>query len=269
MPADGVMPIARRDDWDIPAHKTVSLGARGTRYCVCVFVLNEGNRVRTQLKTMSRVAGMPDIIVADGGSTDGSLDVEYLRQVGVRTLLTKTGPGRLSAQMRMALAYALDEGYNGVIVIDGNNKDDPSAIPAFAQRLDEGYDHVQGSRYIAGGRGINTPLSRSIGVRMLHAPVLSVAARRRLTDTTNGFRAYSRKLLLDPRVAPFRSVFSTYELHYYLAVRAARLGFRTVEVPVTREYPAHGSTPTKIKGVRANLAILRMLMSAALHRYDP
>ena len=31
--------------------------------------------------------------------------------------------------MRMAIAFALDEGYDGMIVIDGNGKDDVSAIP--------------------------------------------------------------------------------------------------------------------------------------------
>ncbi len=77
-----------------------------------------------------------DIILADGGSSDGALTPDFLAGYGVRALLTKRGPGRLSAQMRMALAYALERGYEGIVVMDGNNKDDPSAVPAFAQLLD-------------------------------------------------------------------------------------------------------------------------------------
>ena len=80
---------------------------------------------------------------------------------------------------------------------------------------------------------------RYLGIRLLHAPLISLAAGHRYTDTTNGFRAYSARFLSDPRVAPFRDVFSAYELHYYPAIRAARLGFRIVELPVTRAYPAH------------------------------
>jgi dolichol-phosphate mannosyltransferase len=170
--------------------------------------------------------------------------------------------------MRMALAYALERGYKGVIVMDGNNKDDPAAVPAFVQLLTAGYDHVQGSRYVPGGQAINTPWSRHLAVKYLHAPLLSLAAGFRYTDTTNGFRAYSRRLLLDERVAPFRDVFSGYELHYYLAIRAARLGFHVCETPVTRAYPP-GKMPTKIRGLRGNLLILRTLWRACRHRYDP
>lgn len=253
----------------VPAHTVLELAPRRHPWCLAVFVINEGARIRSQMAKMAPLAHQVDILMADGGSTDGSLEPDVLRQHGVRSLLTKTGPGRLSAQMRMALAYALDQGYQGVVTVDGNDKDDTSALPRFLQALDQGYDHVQGSRYIPGGRAINTPFARHWGVRLLHAPCLSLAAGFRYTDTTNGFRAYSRRLLEDPRVAPFRDVFVAYELHYYLAVRAARLGFRCLEVPVTRAYPASGKTPTKISPVRGNLRILRTLLDACLGRFDP
>jgi hypothetical protein len=70
-------------------------------------------------------------------------------------------------------------------------------------------------------------------------------------------------------VAPFRDVFSTYELHYYLAIRSARLGFKVKELPVSRAYPARGATPTKISPIRGNVKILRILWQACRHRFDP
>jgi dolichol-phosphate mannosyltransferase len=106
-------------------------------------------------------------------------------------------------------------------------------------------------------------------VRFLHAPLVSFAARFRYTDTTNGFRGYSRALLLDPRVRPFRAVFSTYNLHYYLAIRAARLGFKVGEIPVTRRYPTSGPPPSKIGGLRGKAHILIQTLHAALGSYDP
>ena len=139
--------------------------------------------------------------------------------------------------MRMAFAYSLIKGYDGIITVDGNHKDDTSAVPLFISSLDSGYDHVQGSRFITGGKAINTPLLRWLAVRLIHAPLISLASGFHYTDTTNGFRAYSRKLLLDEKVAVFRDIFDSYELHYYLAVKAARLGYRVLEVPVTRVYP--------------------------------
>jgi dolichol-phosphate mannosyltransferase len=253
----------------VPAHERHVFGPRKNRYAVAVFAINEGERIRTQLREMSALADQIDIIVADGGSTDGSLSPDSLAEIRVRALLVKRDAGRLSAQMRMAIAFALEEDYQGLVVIDGNAKDDIAAIPQFIALLDAGYDHVQGSRYIPGGRGINTPASRAIAVRVMHAPMISLAAGHRYTDTTNGFRAYSRRLLTDPRVQPLRDIFSGYELHYYLAIRAARLGLRVTETPVTRRYPSHGKTPTKISPVKGNLLILRTLISAALGRFNP
>jgi dolichol-phosphate mannosyltransferase len=234
-----------------------------------VFVVDEGQRIRHQLARMAPLADSIDIVVADGGSTDGSVDVDTLADFRLRALLVKRGPGRLSAQMRMAISFMLAEGYAGMVVMDGNGKDDVDAIPRFIELLDDGYDHVQGSRYIAGGRGINTPISRTLGVRLLHAPLISLAAGRWYTDTTNGFRAYSRRLLADPRVQPLRDVFTGYELHYYLAIRASELHFQVVETPVTRRYPDRGPAPTKISPIRGNLAVLKTLAAAAFGRYDP
>ena len=253
----------------VPAHERYVFGDRRHKYCVAVFAVNEGERVRRQLGAMAPLAERIDIVVADGGSTDGSLAVDSLEGFGLRALLVKRDEGKLSAQMRMAIDFALAEGYDGMVVIDGNGKDDVTAIPRFVELLAQGYDHVQGSRYVAGGQGINTPLSRTLAVRLLHAPVVSLAAGTRYTDTTNGFRAYSRRLLTDPRVAPLRDVFMGYELHYYLAIRAARLGFRTIETPVTRRYPKAGKTPTKISPIKGSLTILRTLAAAALGRFDP
>lgn len=255
--------------WEVPKYNIEEFSAKHRPYCVCIFVINEGDRIQSQLRAMAPLSDRVDLVIADGGSTDGSLEPQFLAANNVRTLLTKTGPGKLSAQMRMAFAYALDQGYDGIITIDGNNKDDPAAIPLFVKALEDGNDHVQGSRFITGGKAVNTPLMRLIGLKLLHAPLISVSSGFRYTDTTNGFRAYSRKFLLDERVAPFRNVFYAYELHYYLAIRAAQLGFRVVEVPVTRRYPEHGKTPTKISVFKGNLLILKTLFRACLGRFDP
>ncbi len=258
-------------EWQVPAFHALELAPKRSRFCVCIPVINEGQRIKAQLeRARPHVEGL-DVLIADGGSTDGSLEESYLRGTIVRALLTKTGPGRLSAQMRMAIAWGLEQGYDGLIFVDGNNKDDPSALSRFRQLLEEGYDHVQGSRYVPGGRAINTPSSRHWGVKLLHSPLISLAARFRYTDTTNGCRAYSRRLLTDPRVQPLRDVFVGYELHYYLAIRAARLGMRVCETPVTREYPprGHGKVPTKISPIRGNMLVLRTLFHAVFVGYEP
>jgi dolichol-phosphate mannosyltransferase len=254
--------------WEFPDFDVLELSPRSTRYCICVFVINEGERIQKQLKTMKEFSKQIDIVVADGGSTDGSLEKSFLKSQNVRALLTKIGKGKLSAQMRMAFAWAMNEGYEGVVIVDGNGKDDLAAIPDFIKKLDDGYDHIQGSRFIPGGKAINTPLSREIGLHLLHAPLISIASRKRHTDTTNGFRGYSAKLLRDEEIAVFRDIFQTYELHYYLAIESSRREqYRTTETPVTRAYPKKGKTPTKISPIKGNAHILGVLFKAVIGKY--
>lgn len=258
-----------RATWQLPAFTAAVLAPRRHGHALVIPVIDEGDRIRAQLARIAAAAPPVDVVIADGGSTDGSLEPEALRRLGVRALLVKTGPGRLSAQLRMAYAWCLDEGYEGIVTMDGNGKDGVEAVAAFVARLRDGDDYVQGSRYLPGGVAENTPLDRHLAGRLLHAPVLSLAARHWFTDTTNGFRAYSARLLLDPRVAPFRDVFVRYELLFYLTVRPARLGYRVREIPVARCYPARTPAPTKIAGWRGRIDMLGELFGAALGRFDP
>jgi len=258
-----------REDWQIPNHNVNELHEKSTDYCVCVFVINEGNKLHTQLKKMASLASDIDIVVADGGSTDGSTELQVLREFRVNTLLTKTGAGKLGAQMRMAFAWALDRGYKGIVVIDGNNKDKVEDIPNFVEKLEHGYDHIQGSRFIPGGHHENTPFTRLLGLKILHAPLMRIASGFQYTDTTNGFRAYSENLLRDPKISVFRNIFNGYELHYYLAINAAKLGFKCIEIPVTRKYPATGKTPTKISPIKGNLQVIGKLLATVSGKYDP
>jgi len=254
---------------EVPAYDIHELAPRRTRYAVLIPVINEGQRLLGQLRRMELLCLGGDVIVGDGGSQDSSGDPIVLCHYGVRTVLVKTGPGKLSAQLRMLFDYAVNEGYEGFVLIDGNGKDGVEAIPSFFDALDEGFDYVQGSRYLPDGEEVNTPWDRKLGVTLLHAPVISMAAGFHYTDTTNGFRAVSRRALLDHSVQPFRNVFDTYNLHYYLSVRIPGLGFRVKELPVRRVYPPGGPIPSKIGGVLAKLHIVKLLLLTALGRYDP
>ena len=258
-----------RTFWQVPtANMPLWLGQRHA-YCVVIPVINEGARIGSLLGRMAslQIASMADIIIVDGGSTDGSLALDRLQALGVRGLLVKTGPGKLSAQLRCAYAFALEQGYQGIISIDGNDKDDPAAIPRFIEALQRGLDFVQASRFVSGGMAENTPLLRDFAIRFIHAPMLSLFSGFKWTDTTQGFRAYSRKMLLDPQIAPFREVFQAYELLAYLSYRAPKLGYRCVELPTIRRYPK-GEVPTKISSFKGNLSVLLVLFKACFGAYN-
>ncbi|MCI8967693.1 MAG: glycosyltransferase family 2 protein [Lachnospiraceae bacterium] len=255
----------------VPAFAYYEYEQKRKEYVVLIPVINEGERILKELYRAYKhqIADHADIVICDGGSTDGSLEERRLRKLSVNTLLVKKDKGKQGAQLRMGIYWALRRGYKGVITIDGNHKDSIEDVPRFIRKLEEGYDLVQGSRFVRGGRAVNTPLVRNIAVRLIHAPVISLTAGQRFTDTTNAYRAYSARYLSDDRVAPLRDIFMTYELLAYLSVRATQLGYRACEIPVTRAYPRRGKTPTKISFLKGNSELMKILFRNFLGAYNP
>lgn len=254
----------------VPKFECDEYDIKKTKYCICIPIINEGERIKTELLKAQKngIDKLCDIIICDGGSTDGCTENELLKSLGVNTLLTKRDTGKQGAQLRMGFWWALERGYEGIISIDGNNKDSIEDVPKFVEKLNEGYDFVQGSRFIKGGQAVNTPPLRWISVKLIHAPVISITARKRFTDTTNAYRAHSKKYLCHPGVQPFRDIFMTYELLAYLSVRASQLGMKTCEVPVKREYPKKGKTPTKISPFKGNSSLLKILFQNLSGKYN-
>ena len=255
----------------VPNFEVVEFKEQSKEYCLLIPIINEGTRINKELRRAfeNDVSKYVDIIICDGDSTDGCTNHEVLHSLNVNSLLVKKDLGKQGAQLRMGIYFALQRKYKGIITIDGNNKDSIETVPLFIQKLEEGFDFVQGSRFIKGGKAINTPLIRHLAVVFIHAPIISITAKHRFTDTTNGFRAYSREYLTHPLVQPLRDVFVTYELLAYLSVRASQLGLNVCEVPVTRAYPLNEKVPTKIKGIKGNSSLLRILFKNFLGHYSP
>lgn len=230
----------------LPEFSEVIFKGKRTKYCLLIPNFNEKKHFSSQIEKMRKqgIFNIIDVIVCDAGSTDGSADPEILREAGFTALLVRHGAGRYSTDIRMGFGWAWQQGYAGVIIVDCNDKDDTSAIPRFIAKLDEGYDYVQGSRFIPGGYHENTPASRYWAIKLIMVPLMSLGAHHYLTDSSNGFRAYSMRFLTDERVNPFRNIFVRHELAYYLPNIACRLKFRVIEIPVTRVYPSSGEVPT-------------------------
>ena len=255
----------------IPAFACTEYENKSKDYVVLIPIINEGDRIHKELFRAKKhdVSHYADIVICDGGSTDGCTDEKKLRKLKVNTLLVKQDAGKQGAQLRMGFWWALQRGYKGIITIDGNNKDSIEDVPKFIEKLEEGYDLIQGSRFVKGGRAIRTPLLRLVSVRLIHAPIISLTARQWFTDTTNAYRAYSREYLTDDRVQPLRDIFMTYEILAYLSVRATQIGMKACEIPVTRAYPKEGKMPTKISFFKGNSELMKILIKNAFGAYNP
>lgn len=255
----------------VPDFEEKIFSKKQREYVVLIPIINEGERIHKELARAKQnyVSDYADIVICDGNSTDGCTDEKIMQEMDVNALLVKHDVGKQGAQLRMGIWWALERGYKGVITIDGNNKDSIEDVPYFIEKLESGYDLVQGSRFIKGGKAINTPFIRLISVKLIHAPIISITARKRFTDTTNAYRGYSARYLLDKRVNPLRDIFMSYELLAYLSVRATQLGYSACEIPVTREYPKNEKMPTKISFFRGNSELMKILIKNMMHKYDP
>jgi len=132
--------------------------------------------------------------------------------------------------------YALSQGFDLIVIMAGNGKDDPREIPRLTEPISKnGFDYVQGSRFLPGGKGERTPFFRRIFTRLFPF-VWTFLTGVRCTEVTNGFRAYRAAILEDPRINIWQDWLNGYELEYYLHYKVLTLGYRFIERPVSKVY---------------------------------
>lgn len=199
--------------------------------------------------------------VVDDGSTDGG---DVMAERAGATVIRHGRNRGIGAAIRSGLAAAAKDGCDVVVVMAGNGKDRPEEIPLLLEKIDAGYDYVQGSRFARGGRSVNLPFFRGVLIRAF------TAAFRLLTgfsgtDVTNGFRAYRLALLHDPRIRIQQEWLDRYELEYYLHWKFIVLGYRVCEVAVSKTYPARRRNYSKIRPFVDWWHMVRPLLLLALH----
>ena len=220
-------------------------------------VFNEAAKIGEVVTRMPREI-VDDVLVVDDGSTDNSSKVA--RSFGAQVISMGATLG-VGAALQMGYDYAVRHRYDVTVTVAGNNKDSPEEIPLLLDPIAEDRaDFVQGSRFLKRDASFGPmPAYRQIATRF-HPVLFSLVARRWVTESTNGFRAVRTCILRDRRLDLSQTWLRQYELEPYLYLRSIQLGYRTVEVPVTKIYPPKQVGQTKMKPIAGWWSILRPLV---------
>jgi len=209
-----------------------------------------GNVIERFLK--SQMPTQADYLIVDDGSDDGT--TEMIASYKDRGVMSIKHPQRrgVGAAIRTGIEYAKAQGYTIIVIMAGNDKDNPQEIPnLLAPIIIESCDLVQGSRYLGKvGSGGQMPFYRKFATR-LHPWVFSIFSGRHVTDTTNGFRAIRLSIFNDERINLKQEWLDTYELEPYILWKVITLGYKFKEAFVTKIYP-----PKKLGGYTKMIPIL-------------
>lgn len=206
-------------------------------------------------------AGFDEIVVIDGGSTDGTVD--YFDARGIRVL----GQSRRGRGQAFLMAFEQLEA-DAYIFFSPDGNEDTDDLARFRPLLEDGSDLVIASRMCAGAR--NEEDGQFLRLRKwannLFNLMANVAFRRNgnyITHSINGYRAITRaaanRLVLDAQ---------DYTIEYQMTMRALKAGLRIVEFPTIEHPRVAGETqarsiPTGLRFLRAFWRELRGAREAA------
>jgi len=169
-----------------------------------------------------------EVVAIDDGSTDKTQ--EEIKKTKATLIVNKKNMGA-GFVLKKGMIYAIDKKYDIAVIVAGDNQDDPEEIIRLIEPIIEGYDVVQGSRYLNGIK--NIPLFRKMTTKLFSLFFRFITGYP-LTDASNGFRAYKVGAL--KKIDFSANWLNRYELEPYMLIQAIKKRYKIKEVPVSKHY---------------------------------
>ena len=226
---------------------------------VIIPAFNEAEALPAALTSLRQLRPDLDVVVIDDGSNDGTAQVA--RDGGAEVVVLPYNLG-LGGALRAGFRYAVRAGYQRAVQFDGDGQHDADCIVLLTDMLDEGADLAIGSRFaLPSDAAPDYKVSTARGGAMaLLRGLVHILTGEKFTDTTSGFRGFSRPML------EFFALH--YPAEYMESVEALILahgaGFVVGEVPVTMTEREGGVASTR--GLRLVYHYLRVLVVMAVSK---
>ena len=192
-----------------------------------------------------------EIILVDGHSTDGTVDVALTLRPDAR-IVHQRGRGKGGA---LTQGFAAATG-DVIVMLDADGSADPGEIPRFVDVLLDGADFAKGSRFLDGGGSADITRLRRLGNRGLSG-LVNVLFHTGYTDLCYGYNAFWRSVL--PELAIDCTGF---EVETVINIHAARHGLSVVEVPSFEACRVYGQS--NLNTFRDGMRILRTILRERL-----
>ena len=212
-----------------------------------------------------RLNGVPhELIVVDDGSSDATWQILDAMRARVPELvpIRNAGPHGFGR----AVVHGLNQMTgDAAVVMMADESDDCRDVVRYWRTLNEGWECVFGSRFMAGGGVIDYPRVKLVLNRIVNFGI-RLLFRVSLNDTTNAFKAYRRTALdgCRPLIAPH------FNLTVELPLKAIVRGYSWTVLPITWRNRRTGDAKLKLRemGSRYLFIILYVWLEKYFSRGD-
>jgi glycosyltransferase involved in cell wall biosynthesis len=220
------------------------------KICILIPAHNEAQAIGTLVEKLKRLA--LNVVVIDDGSEDNTGEIAAAKGAHVITVKERGGKGNA---IQKGFAYVVGQGYDALIMMDGDGQHAVEDVPKFIERFQAtNASIINGNRM--GSHG-DMPFVRVVTNKFMSWMISSVC-RQRIADSQCGFRLISCAVL---RAIKLTS--TNFEIESEILIKASRQGFKIDSVPVQTIYEDEQS---KIRPVKDTIRFFKYLARELWHR---